>query len=259
MGVGLKLLPATLHGKKKRIKIMVNCLIWKIAVLALILAAATRDSGASVIVSEVESESQGNGESPVPSTDKMDQFNRFSTRLASEVASKVTLSFFGVRLGALGLLDNFVEYLTQAGQQFTTDLQEYTPHIKEFYNALPAEAYHKLVLQILRTAHKQSKDHCGKIILKYNPFHPDLKATRSKRETEKMTLAKFGQALSSWMTSIDDGVAEWLTKTIPAYCPLVEEWLKDFIANVEKMKPEDVKKEWVRASFYLPIDGQNSS
>merc|ERR1739838_805731 len=77
MGIGLELLPATLHGEKK---IMVNCLIWKIAVLALILAAAARDSGASVIVSEVESESQGNGESPVPSTDKMDQFNHYSTR-----------------------------------------------------------------------------------------------------------------------------------------------------------------------------------
>jgi len=227
---------------------MVDYSIGKLAVLVLILAAAARDSGASVITDfevEPESEVQGNGESPIPSTDKMDQLSRYNTRLASDVASKITSSFLGVKLGALGLMDNFVEYFTQAGQQLTTDLQEYTPHIKEFYNALPAEAYHKLVLQILRTAQKHSKDHCGKIALKYNPFHPDLKATRSKRETEKMTLAKFGQALSTWMTSIDDGIAEWLTKTIPAYCPLLDEWLKDFIANVEKMNPEDVKKRWV--------------
>merc|ERR1739838_558859 len=86
--------------------------IWKIAVLALILAAATRDSGASVIVSEVESESHGNGESPVPSTDKMDQFNRFSTQLAKQILHKVYAVDSDMAVKALeGLNDNLEEFL----------------------------------------------------------------------------------------------------------------------------------------------------
>jgi len=220
--------------------------------LALILAAATRDSGASVIVSEVESESQGNGESPVPSTDKMDQFNRYSTQLAKQILHKVYAVDSDMAVKALeGLNDNLEEFLEHFFDQFFSDMKEYWLPIEEFYNEIPAQALYNLVLGFHRTALKQNEDNCGKIELKYNPFHPDLndtrsKATRSRREAELLRLtgvSKVVQDYSAWMTTLDMEICDFLTKFIPAYCDFIHVLLECTICCMELMEPEHIKRD----------------
>jgi len=57
-----------------------------------------------------------------------------------------------------------------------------------------------------------------------------------------MTLAKFGQAISTLFTDVDNFAVEYYSKSVPMLCSLSEEWLKAQIANGEALEPEEFKK-----------------
>jgi hypothetical protein len=229
---------------------MANC-SWRFVVLALFVMATSRQCSAASIVEEepvVVMETVEKME-PIESVAKNFYSNPALLALGAvldEGVKKIVSSFSEVESAAEGMADNVVEYYKQWFVQFANDGGEYLPHLKEFYKAIPPKAYHKLILDCLRTALKQTQDHCGKLVLEHNPIHPGLKleTSRAKRSTEKMTLAKFGQSLSVWLTSIDTFVVEYLKSSIPVTCPMVELWMKELIQKVERMKPEEIKKEW---------------
>lgn len=226
---------------------MANCL-WRFVVLALFVVAASHYSSAASIVEERETEAVDKLE-PIESVARNFYSNPALLALGSvfdEGIKKIVSSFSEVENAAEGMVDNLKIYFEQWLKQIGDDAEEYTPHLKEFYKAIPAKAYHKLVIDCLKTALKQTQDHCGQIALEHNPIHPGLKleSGRAKRSTERMTLAKFGQSLSTWMTSIDTFIVEYLTNSIPVTCPMVELWLKELIEKVEMIKPEEFKKDW---------------
>jgi len=150
-----------------------------------------------------------------------------------------------------GLLDNFVKYMEESFKLHGRSFFLYTPHLERLLYSIPGKAYHKLALNMLKTHLRQCKDHCGNAILKYNPIHPDLTAdnARAKREaeaesdseSETMTLAKFGQALSTFATDVDKAISEYLAKALPSACNMWENWLTGLIAHVEKSNPDDFK------------------
>jgi len=226
---------------------MANCLAWKLAAMALFVAAAN----AAVIVDEVEEPRDGEaGISYAESAlgyfnSKKEQFEAHET-LMEELLKKLEGSFEGVANAAEAMGKNFLVYYKKTFEQLGDDITEYVPHLKEFYNAIPASAFHKMALDSLRTMLKQNKDHCGKIDLEYNPFHPGLTAQkdRKKRETEKMTLAKFGQAISTLFTDFDNFSVEYVSKAVPMICPIIDGWLEDLIKKYEVMDPEEFTKNW---------------
>merc|ERR1711942_110902 len=222
---------------------MANCLLWNFAVLALVASAAR---AAVIVDTEGVEHHDYNMESYHGFMGgKKQQFDAYG-KIWHEMIKKIGSSFEGVEKAAEGMVDNFFEYFTQSVEQVFKDASEFVPHMKEFYNAIPASAVHKLTLDILRTALKQNQDHCGKIDLEYNPLHPGLKAhgARKRRETEeKMNLAKFGKAISSLFTDVDNFVVDYVSKSIPMMCPLIDEWLKEQIKKGEAMDPEDFKKQ----------------
>ena len=68
-----------------------------------------------------------------------------------------------------------------------------------------------------------------------------MKPALGKRETDKMTLAKFGKTLSTLMKTVDDGITGWLTRGLPAYCPDLKKNLEMNISDMEAMEPEYLK------------------
>ena len=57
-------------------------------------------------------------------------------------------------------------------------------------------------------------------------LHPGLKAKelpRQKRETEKMTLAKLGNAVATLFTDVDKFSVEYMTTAIPALCATIDD------------------------------------
>jgi len=222
---------------------------WRFAVLALCVIAASRQSGAASIADPEVMENETVQMKPIESIASEYYTNPSLLALKAvfdQGLKKIVSSFSEVEQAAEGMLKNVETYVTEFGKEFFRDAEEYLPHLKEFYNAIPAKAYHKLVLDSLRTALKQSQDHCGRLALDHNPIHPGLKLdlSRTKRAAERMNLAKFGESLSTWMTSIDTFVVEYLKNSIPVTCPMLERWIKELIAKVEVMKPEEVKKPW---------------
>lgn len=227
---------------------MANCLVWKLAAMALFVAAAR---AAVIVDAEVEQPREGVAGMSYAETamgffdSKKDQF-AVHQALLNQLGKKLEGSFEGVATAAEAMGNNFLVYFEKTFVQLGDDVGEYVPHVKEFYNAIPASALHKMVLDFLRTMLKQNQDHCGKIDLEYYPLHPGLTAQkdRRKRETEKMTLAKFGQAISTLFTDVDNFVVEYISKSIPVICPMIDEWLKEQIAKGEAMDPEKFKEEF---------------
>jgi len=163
-----------------------------------------------------------------------------------EGVMKILSSFSEVEEAAEGMANNVEKFIENAGRQLFNDLSDYAPLMKEFYSAVPAEAYHKFVLDSLITLNAHVKDHCGQVALEHNPIHPGLKleSSRRRRSSQVWTLATLGQSFSNWMTNIDNFVVEYLTKSIPITCNMIELMLQESIQKVEKMKPEEFKKKW---------------
>merc|ERR1711942_194513 len=163
-----------------------------------------------------------------------------------EMMKKIGSSLEGVEKAADGMVDNLEKYASKMLYQFGKFNNELGPHIKEYFDAVPASAIHKLTLDFLRLSLKLTEDDCGKISLEYNPLHPGRKApaARKRRDTEeKMTLAKFGKAISSLFTDVDNFVVDYISKSVSIKCPLAEAWFKEKIERIEAMDPEDFKKE----------------
>ena len=60
-----------------------------------------------------------------------------------------------------------------------------------------------------------------------DPLHPGLRNKRSAEEEEEeetMTLAKFGQALSTLLTDTDDYVAQYVKHKVPKMCDHTIQW-----------------------------------
>jgi len=225
---------------------MANCL-WHLAVLAFVVIAASHRSGAAVVP---EGETFAGAEIIETTEGSVPLYqNPAFMALQSMIdvgVEKIASSFSDVEEAAEGMMDNVEEYFTRMLRQIGDDAKEFKPHLKEFYNAIPPKAYQKLVLDCLRTLLKQTQDHCGKTLLEHNPIHPGLKldVSRAKRSAERMTLAKFGESLSTWMTTIDKFVVDYLTKAIPVTCPIAENWISELIQRVELITPEKFKADW---------------
>jgi len=166
------------------------------------------------------------------------------TALMMELGNKLEKSYNGVEKAAGAMVQNFWTYFEKSVEAVSRDVRELAPHFVTFYRAIPAPVIKKLVMDMLRTAAKQNKEHCGDVDLEYNPLHPGLtrQELRKKRETEeKMTLAKFGQAISTMFTDVDNFVVEYISKSIPMGCKLVDNWLERQIAKGEEMDAEEFK------------------
>jgi len=233
---------------------MASCL-WKNLVVVALMVALT---GAAVVIEEeapteaattaAEAAAEAAETSFVDSVKSYYDTNKnqlvVHAALLGDLGYKIGKSFKGVSKATEGLAKNFGTYFEKTVEQVVRDSAEHMPHFKAFYDAIPAPAFKKLILSSLRTVLKQSQDHCGKIDLEYYPLHPGLSAQelRRKRDTEKMTLAKFGQAISTLFTDVDNFTVEYFSKSVPMLCSLSEEWLKAQIANGEALEPEEFKK-----------------
>jgi len=221
---------------------MANCLVWKFVALALFVATAR----AAVIMEEAtEGEVASWKEKALGYVENnKDQFSALQA-LSAELTKKMVGSLAGMKTAGKAMGNNWVVYFQKSIEQIEADAKEYIPHFAEFYGAIPAPAFKKMALDILRTMLKQNEDHCGKVDLEYFPLHPGLTAHKDRKrrdaESEKMTLAKFGQAISSFFTAADDGLVEYQTKAIAIACPMIDDWLKATIALVDGMTPEQLK------------------
>lgn len=248
---------------------------WYVAVLALLLIAASRQSSAKDLP-RLTGLLSINGKLPEEEADVMqhnttvevteEEGDEIDTVMIEKVVGKmysepqflalgsvfeegvmrILSSFSEVEEAAEGMVNNVEKFIDNTGRQSFKDLGDYVPLLKEFYSAVPAEAYHKFVLNSLITLHAQVKDHCGQVTLEHNPIHPGLKldSSRRRRSSQVWTLATLGQSFSKWMTNIDNFVVEYLTKSIPITCNMMDLVLQESIQKVEKMKPEELKKEW---------------
>jgi len=198
---------------------MVNRL-WHFAVLALIVVVASHQTDA-----DIETDAH-----------KVADLTRTFER-------KVKSSFPDVAKATEGMMVNLLEYIMRYLKQRGDDASEYVPHFKEFYDAITSRPLKKLFLDCMRTLLSQTQHHCGKVHLEHNPVHPGLQAdvSRSKRSTERMTLAKFGESLSTWMTVVDKATVDYVTKAAPIACSVLEEGLKGVIQHVQRFSPEDFK------------------
>lgn len=211
---------------------MANCL-WNFVFAALVLVVAARGSGAAAVVVDTGPTGKSHAEA--------------QQDLIKQLWGKIESSFDSVGSAAEGMAENFGKYLDKSLRQMGRDIHDYGPHVEEFVDAIPAPVLHKMSLDFVRTALKHSEDHCGKVGLRYNPIHPGLThETRSKRDADPMTLAKFGQAISTVFTNIDDFVVQYVTKSQPMLCDNIEKWLKRQIAQGEAMDPEEFKKKSLR-------------
>lgn len=220
---------------------MANCLAWKFAALALFVATARAavimDAAASGEATSWKERALGYVE-----TNK-DKFSALQ-ELSAELTKKVIGSFTGMRAAGKAMGGNWITYFQKSIEQIETDVKEYVPHFKEFYDAIPAPAFKKLLLDVLGKMIEQHKDHCGKVDLEYYPFHPGLTAQKDRKRRdadEKMTLAKFGETISAFFTDADAGLVEYHTKTVAVVCPMTTEWLEAVKTRVEAATPEQLK------------------
>jgi len=167
-----------------------------------------------------------------------------------------------VRQVLFGLNKNFQMYFLRLYEQ---QLSAYEPPVKEFYNAIPAENFKKMWLQILRTAQRLTQNQCGIFELMHNPLHPlkslenattrgmkeKLDENREKYEadisasdTAAATLTQLGHAIAFWMANVDDGIGESIANASAKWCLVLDQVLIWTIAKLENTKPEDVKGKW---------------
>jgi len=248
---------------------MANCLIWKFAILAIILSSATQDCVAkSVNGSWAILHPDGSYQIPNPIPDVKEFYKLFYgfyrndlRELLTDSEREVWNTFNAVEHGLVHLKDSFDVHLREFFHKFLSNLGEYRLNVIHFTRAVPAQLYHNLALEILRTALKQTKEQCALFDIKYNPFEKPAPREEfdwvrpGKRETEPKILTKFGQALATWMKSLDDFTANWLNHGLPAYCPIVNQWLEKFIHNVKAMKPDHFK----RLVVGCPVKGPGSN
>merc|ERR1739838_306477 len=186
-----------------------------------------------------------------------------------------------IRESGFAMWGNIIEFFRKTAFQVSTDALEYGPHFQNFFDSIPADAYRKSALGNLNLALKLNQQNCGKITLQLNPIRP-VKPKSNGRETNRgsgeekqeededededeveeeeedededeveeeeeefpMTLSKFGKIISKWASGAENTMVEYIYKSIPVMCQQIEAWLKQRIAEVENMEPEDVKKKF---------------
>jgi len=220
---------------------MANCLVWKFAVLALFVATARAavimDAAASEEAASWKERALGHVEANKEQLSALQE-------LSAELTKKMFGSYTGMRAAGKALGANWITYFEKRIEQIETDVKEYVPHFTAFYGAIPAPAFKTLILDVLGKMIEQFKDQCGKVELEHFPLHPGLSAQkdRKRREAEeKMTLAKFGEAISAFFKDADAGLVDFFTKFFGIGCPMVTDGLEALKTRVEGMTPEELK------------------